>query len=58
VSCAIEVYQSKKTECDTSFQQLLEDFGVVKHLGNDTYLTIHNTIIVVKETDDWDENDD
>lgn len=43
MNCAVEVDE---------FQQLLDDLGVVKSLGNDTYLTIYETVIMVKEVDE------
>lgn len=43
MSCAVEVDE---------FQQLLEDLGVVKSLGNDTYLTVYGTVIMVKEVEE------
>jgi hypothetical protein len=43
MNCAVEVDE---------FQQLLDDLEVIQSLGNDTYLTVYGTIIMVKEVEE------
>jgi hypothetical protein len=45
MGCIVE-----KEKISEELQDLLMDLGVVQSLGNDTYLTIYGTVIVVKET--------